>query len=485
MRSLFGRRVVEATPQQVVMSGGGIGLYGNDPIDNDIGYTRAGGNFRRDVPPWTRETARDYAVTSYRMNPMCTAILDTFTAFCVGDSGVSPTTTDPKVREVVDEFWNDPYNRLGQIQEVMLRSQMLLGEKVLEIMEGPSSGVLRFCPVEPAAIINVSAYKGNPLWLDKLTLPPTRTSNGENEVLDIVRVNDETGLREGNAIFWAPWRALDTDIRGVPYINSILDWLDNYDSVLSDLMDRTRLARYAAWQVKVAGGPDAVESYVKRRGGKTLPPSGSIEVTNESVEWVPLVVSSGSDEDTRTNGAILTNIASGAGLARTWLADPEDANRATSQTMAEPVRRRVGGVQKVWLAQMTEFCRLAVDRAVAAKRLPETVTVADPRTGIESELPAAMTVTVTGPEVAAADAQFTAQVLLNLSTGLNALVDGGLLSREAAALAAQKAWESYVGVPWRAELAAPDTNPDDLAEHVDTSAPSSAFAPPVKLTVAS
>src|SRR6185369_1549600 len=193
MRSLFGRRVVEATPQQVVMSGGGIGLYGNDPIDNDIGYTRAGGNFRRDVPPWTRETARDYAVTSYRMNPMCTAILDTFTAFCVGDSGVSPTTTDPKVREVVDEFWNDPYNRLGQIQEVMLRSQMLLGEKVLEIMEGPSSGVLRFCPVEPAAIINVSAYKGNPLWLDKLTLPPTRTSNGENEVLDIVRVNDETG----------------------------------------------------------------------------------------------------------------------------------------------------------------------------------------------------------------------------------------------------------------------------------------------------
>jgi len=473
VRALFApRRVVEATPQQVVASGGGIGLYGVDPIDGDTGYRRAGGNFRREVPPWTREKARDYAVTSYRMNPMCTAVLDTFTSFCVGDSGVSPTVTDKKVREVVDEFWNDPKNRLGAIQDILLRSQMLLGETVLELMQGESSGVVRFCPIEPAAIISVQTDRGNPLWLKSITLPPSRTSEGENEVLALMQVNDETGLREGQAAFWAPWRAVVTDIRGVPFINSILDWLDNYDVVLSNLIDRTELARYAAYDVTVQddGSGSAVAAYIAGRGGRTLPPSGSIEVHNQSVEWKPLQVTSGAEEDAKTASTVLTSVAGGSGLAKTWLADPEDANRATSQTMAEPVRRRVGAVQRVWLEQMTELCRFAVDRAVAAKRLPDTVTVKDPKTGEESEMPAAMTVTVTGPEVAAADAQFTAQVLLNLSTGLEKLRQIGALSDDAVAVAAEKAWEGFMGVPWKAELGKGTAQVDDIATHVEDSA---------------
>jgi len=176
-------------------------------------------------------------------------------------------------------------------------------------------------------------------------------------------------------------------------------------------------------------------------------------------------------EDAAANRSVLTNIASGAGLAKTWLAEPEDANRATSLTMAEPVRRRVGSVQKVWLAQQTELVRFAVDQAVAAKRLPKMVDAKDPRTGETTQIPASQAVIVTGPEIAASDSQLTAQVLLNLSTGLEKLTAIGALSKEAAATAARKAWEDYVGIPYTAELNSPDANPDDVATAVDDAAP--------------
>ena len=64
------------------------------------------------------------------------------------------------------------------------------------------------------------------------------------------------------------------------------------------------------------------------------------------------------------------------------------------------------------------------------------VEATDPKTGVTYEIPASQAVTITGPEIAAADAQMTAQVLLNLSTGLENLVNTGVLSRDAAGVAA-------------------------------------------------
>lgn len=471
MRPLFvpPRRIVEATADQVVPTGGGYAYGGRDPIDGDIGYRRAGSG-SREVPQWTRERARTYSVTAYRANPMATAIIDTYTAFCVGDSGVSWQATNPDVAEIVREFWDDPANRLGDIQELSLRSQLLMGEKLYELMTAEYSQVVRFCPVDPEQIQEIGCRYGNPLWPETVVLPPVNESEDDRR-WPIVQVNDETGLREGKAMFWAPWRTLDTDKRGMPFLTSVLDDLDSYGTVLSNLIDRTAIARYFALDVTVKGDQTDVDKFVQARGGLHVPPSGSVEVHNDSVEWKPMTVSTGAMEDSVANKQVLTNIASGTGLAKTWLAEPEDANRATSMTMAEPVRRRVGGVQKVWIAQQNELVRYVIDRAVAAKRLPAMVEAKDPRTGETTQIPASQAVTVTGPEIAAADSQIAAQVLLNLSTGLEKLRLIGALSEEAAATAGRKAWEDYMGIPYTAELDKPDANPDDVATAVDDAKP--------------
>ena len=74
---------------------------GRDPIDGDAGYKLAGSRGNREVPYWTRERARDYSVTAYRSNPMARAVIDTYVAFCVGDSGVTYQCSNPDVRAVV------------------------------------------------------------------------------------------------------------------------------------------------------------------------------------------------------------------------------------------------------------------------------------------------------------------------------------------------------------------------------------------------
>lgn len=453
-------RAVEASPQQLVATGA-IGA-GWDPLDQEAGWRRAG-SAGREVPTWTQERARQFSIAGYRSNPMARAIIDTYTSFCVGDSGVSFQVNNPQVRVVVEEWWNDPRNSIGAGQELGLRSCLLMGETLRELMVGAASGVVRYAPIDPSAITEVTLRAGNAMWPEQVV-----TGTGDDERrMTVAGVDDTTGLRDGECLFWAPFKTLETDVRGIPFLAPVLDWLDSYDTVLSNLIDRTALARYLVWDVTVEGGQDAVDEFVQRRGGVHVPRSGSVEVHNQSVTWEAKTAQTGSYEDTNANRSVLTMIAGGSGLAKTWLAEPEDANRATSLTMAEPVRRRVQGVQKTWLALQTEFARFAVDRAVASRRLPETVEATDPRTGQSYQIPAAQSVMVTGPEIAAADAQITAQVLLNLSTGLEKLRQIGALSGEAAEVAARKAWEDYMGVPYSADLDSPDADADDVASLVD------------------
>lgn len=460
-------RAVEATPEQVIVSGAAGGAWGTDPGDpGERGWRPAGTAGRREVPWWTQEKARIYSVAAYRVNPMARAIVDTYTSFAVGDSGVKVQATNPEVQAVADEFWSDPMNDVGGNQELELRSLMLMGEKILVYAVGAMSGAVRYSPIDPTFITGVSTIAGNPMWLDTISFAPSGP-DGDDQALSVVRVDDMTGLRTGQAMLWRPWRALDTDIRSMPFLSPILDALDNYDAVLSNLIDRTALARYLVWDVTVQGGQAEVDAFIAARGGQHIPKSGSVEVHNEAVTWEPKNAPSGAQEDTQAASSVLTQVAGGSGLAKHWLAEPEQTNRATGQTMAEPVRRRVQGVQRMWLTLQTERARFAVDQAVAAGRLPAMVDAVNPKTGESTKVKASMALTVTGPEIAAADAQITATTLMNLSTALKQLVEARVMTPEAAAVAARKGWEDYVGVPYTADLDKPDANPDDVATHVD------------------
>jgi hypothetical protein len=465
LRRVDAARATEATAQQRWATGAsatGAGIV--DPIDGDYGFRAFGKRGPRDIPHRTRAQAQTDSIASYRANPMARAIIDTYVSFCVGDAGLTLTCTNDEVRAVAEQFWTDRRNHLAAGQELMLRDALILGEQLQEMMVGELSGICRRNPIDVTRVVDVDLRDGNPLWPESVSI---RMPAGAEPIhVSVIDLDDVTGLREGEA-FWWPWfKTLETDTRGAPFLMPVLDWLDSYDTVLANLIDRTALMRYFAIDVSIDGDQGDVDDWIDQRKSRQVPRSGSVEVHTANVKLEPITASTGAYEDVKTNAAVLTNIAGGTGLSKVWLAEPEDANRATSLTMAEPVRRRIGAVQNQWLAQMTDMVRFAVDRAVAAGRLSRYVTIA----GAGGELlsvPASDTVTVTGPQIAAADAKVTAEVLRALAEAF-AKLPTEVLSVEAKQIATQKAWEQFVGVPYRSELDNPDgATVDQLAEHID------------------
>lgn len=468
---LLPARAAEATPQQRIATGAaGYGPPDRwDTRPDDHGFRRAGGTSAREIPERTREQARTDSIAGYRANPMARAIIDTYVAFCVGDSGLALTCSSDVVRPIAESFWTDPANMLQSNKELMCRSWLILGELLQEMMVGPMTGICRRSPIDPTRVCGVDLDRGNALWP---AVVHVRNGPGEDPTpVTAIRIDDLTGLRAGQALWWPSWRTLETDTRGAPFLMPVLDWLDNYDQILSNLIDHTALIRHAAWDVTVEGDKTQVDEFIAARGGVHAPRSGTIEVHNESVKWAPIDAKTGAGEDTTTAKAAQTLIAAGAGLAKTWLAEPEDANRATSLTMAEPVRRRVGSVQNEWLAALTEMVRFAVDQAVAAQRIPLLVDV--PTEAGTVQMPAADTVSITGPQVAAADAKVAAEVLHRLSLSIKELQavkgDDGrpLMSAAAGRELARRGWETFMNVPYRADLDGPEMDTDKVAEHVD------------------
>lgn len=452
-----GQRATEGLIDSIAASGAYAG--GIDLVDPDLAGFRHVGQSRREVPGQTRTKTRALSVHTWRTNPMGRAIIDTYTSFCVGDSGVVLNCGHPDVAPFAEKFWNDPRNALPSSQDLLLRSHMLEGETALELMVGATTGITRYGYIEPEGITKV---RGTGLWPEQLVV---RLAAGTDLDLDVVHVDDITGLRTGDVMWWPEWRAVASDKRGYPFLSPVLDWLDAYDQVIWNLIDRTAIARHITWDVEIDGDQDDIDEFIKTRGGLHAPRSGSVEVHNGKVKWDTKTAQVGTYEDKQTAQLAHTNVAAGAGLSKPWLAEGEDANRAVSQTMAEPVRRRIAGVAKTWLDHMTDLTRFAVDRAVAAGRVPSEVEVTN-AAGELVKVPAAQTVTITGPQIAATDAKVNADILMQLGQGLAALEQRQLLSRPAAEKLAEKAWEMFMGVPYDPKLAdAQDA--DRLAERIE------------------
>lgn len=446
-------------------------------IDADLagGFRLLGGGGAREVPERTREQARADSVAAYRSNPLGRAVIDTYVAFCVGDSGLTVQCPDPEVRRWIDAFWLDPRNDMPGGQELMLREKLLNGEGVEEMMVDPFTGVCRRSPIDGSRVVGVELLNGNSLWHDRLHV---RMGPGSAIGLQVIGLDDISGLRHGEVFFWPMFRALQSDRRGFPLLAPVLDWLDAFDQLLGNLIDRTVVARYVALQYKFKGRDQTwVDNWVAQRGGNQLPRSGTIEATTDDVEISPINAPLGSYEDVNTVQAIMTMIAGGVGLAKHWLGEPDQANRATSLTMAEPVRRRIKSVANAHVAHVTEMLRYVVDQGVAAGRVPRFVSM-EGAGGELLSVPAADTVQVTGPQIAAADAQINATVLQLLAQALDTAVSKGLLTIEASRLLIQKAWEDSSGRPFPAELAATAATAevDALATELDRAAAPSPLA---------
>lgn len=386
------------------------------------------------LPQYRHDKMVSVSIYLARTNPVARRMLNLLTEFVLGE-GVSVTCRNDLVREVIDKHWADPYNDWDRHNAGLLRSFLLTGELLMPLFPNPVDGHLRvgvvkstdiaavFTDPENWRIVERVAIRGTTGLprdavsnagpdADKSVAPvpsdPTASGVLTGKVYTTINFREDMDLAsvENPALFWSFGN--DFGERGISILYPTADFLDLLDQLAFSEVERWLLLKAFVWDVTVNGADAAgIAKFIADNPDlASAPAPGSVKVHNENVVYD--AKSPSLDTADATNGLNwIRNHALGSfGIPQHWWVEGGDANRATAQTMAEPTRKMLSMLQKLWKAILNDVLQAAVDYAVARGTLPAEVPVQDSEGNVTDEMiPAREAVEVQMPDLAQADTQ--------------------------------------------------------------------------------
>lgn len=341
-----------------------------DP-DDDVYRRLTGGT--RSLSPIEQDRAQAIALYLWRKNPMARRLTEMLADFVVGD-GITFTAEDPDVQDVLDEFWRDPKMNLEIRHRDLVRDQSIYGEIAWEAAVNEQSGRVRLRFLDPGILKDVRPNPDNALEDAAIILKPPVGST-EDRVIQHVTFDDETDptapVWTGTG-FYLPVNRVTGQHRGTPDLLAIADFVDGYDQLLFNALERSGLINAFVWDVTLTGAtPTEVTKWVGDHG--SAPPPGSVRAHNEKEVWAAVAPSLG-NADMMELGRPVKNMALGGfGAPEAWFAEGDSANRATLAAQGDPTYRMITARQTVVGAQWTLIFGFVIAKAIDAGRLPVNV----------------------------------------------------------------------------------------------------------------
>ena len=429
-------------------------------IDSDDYLYRGLGGTPRDLQGSTLRRAQDLSVALYRANPLAHRMVAIYRSYMAG-TGFNIACHNPEVQAVVDDFWTSPRNRLDQYGKDDARDWLLFGE-LFPPLARDAAGNLTAGFIDPSTVTAVGRNPLNNRILDTITVQP---AGAQPRTYQVATINndpaaEQPGIWQGDVCAWLYDRVAASS-RGNPFLLPALDWLDAYDKVLWELLERQKALRAHFWDVEV--DTDDQLDQARTLWGTTAPRSGSVRFRTPNIRPSIVAPSLGAQEDVAAARYMRQHLAVGGGLAPHWLGSPEDANRSTAEQMDIPVLRSLQDTQADWRARITELVEIAVDAKVAAGYLDPTLPRYDrtgkpaTATGADGESqdiqPARRLFTVQLPEVRDAQVQTAAAALASVATAFGQLDLLGAIGPETARMVVRQMLPA-LGIP-------PEELPDD------------------------
>jgi hypothetical protein len=414
-----------------------IAEAGGGPIDGDEYLYRAAGlQYRRDLPEVTHDRSIEVAYQLYQQNPLAKTIIEMTRNFTVGD-GVTYSVANPDVQAVVDEFWQDPTNNLDQRIHDWAGELPLFGELAPEAFVGDVSGIVGLGLIDPQEIRSVLHVPGNPLVADRMALKTDSQAGVDDKTIDIIRYRSaEPGQAQvlAGQAFYFRVNGVSNSTRGWSDLLQIADWLDIYDQMLWEMLQRAKLMRLLVWDVEIEGDQNKIDGWLARH--RTAPRSGTINAHNANEKWTAVSPTLGAYEIVKEADKVLEHIAAGAGFPKTWFSSPESVNRASAEAMTPPTYRRLATRQRYFLnciRQMVDFALTqATQKGVLHVDTDGEVPVFDEdgkETG-ETSKPIDLVV-LNAPEISNKDMAAMATAFTQLSSGLLVAEQQGWVGRRA------------------------------------------------------
>jgi len=329
-------------------------------------------NSNRDISTLTQKRMQDVAFYLYDSNPMAKRIVEIIRDFVVGD-GFTYTAEDPDVLEVIDEFWNDPDNKMDIEMDVNVLELSIFGENCFPVWVNPVNGAVKLGYIDPVNILKVVKDKSNPRINNKIIwkAPKMRDERELNVVNIDKKVRSETyGKLIGDCFFFTV-NKVSSATRGRSDLLTLADWLDGHDQFLFARLERAFLLNAFIWDITCDGmNEKELQEFVK---GLAIPRAGSIRAHNEKIHWKaesPKLDASDASEEARL---FKNQILGGAGFPEHWFAEGSKTTRATALEMSLPTLKRLKTRQKAVKYQIKAILDFVIDQAIIHKRLEENV----------------------------------------------------------------------------------------------------------------
>lgn len=341
-----------------------------DPDDNV--YRRLTGG-TRSLSQIEMDRAQAIALFLWRRNPMAHRLTEMLADFVVGD-GITFTAKDPDVQEVLDEFWHDPKMSLHLRHRDLVRDQSLYGEQAWQAVANEKSGRVRLRFIDPDRIKDVRPNGENALEDVALVLKPP-TPGAPDVVLPMVTFDDETDPTSpewtGEAFYFGVNRVTGQH-RGTPDLLAVADFIDGYDQLLFNALERSGLINAFVWDVTLSGSTQTqVDEWVQKHS--VAPPPGSVRAHNDGETWQAIAPNLG-NADMMALGRPVKNMGLGGfGAPEAWFAEGDSANRATLAAQGDPTYRLITSRQSVVGAAWTHIFGYVIAKAIEAGRLPQNV----------------------------------------------------------------------------------------------------------------
>lgn len=432
----------------------------------------------RELNPLQQQRSIELAFLLYESNPLGKAIVETVRDFVLGDSAkVTSDDPDESRREdqnqIIDQFWNDYVNNFNVKLPNKVMELGLFGEQCYTVEVNPKDGHVRLGYIDPAAIqkvlvdpLNVERqlavityvrdaqgtseemwYKiicpdenPNSKWFGRLDalegiVPglPSVSLDSEGEETSVggdsrVTWRNTDGKLQSHiasgSCFYFTVNRVSNATRGRTDLLSLIDWVDAFDQLLFNEMDRGLFLKAFIWDVKLEGYNDnQIEAYKK---ANPQPRPGAVRYHNERVEWDAVTPDLKAADSAYLADLILSYIATGARLPKTWLNGMMDVNKATAQELGTPALARLSLRQEYIKYMILQVITLVLDEA-------ERHGIIAKRKKVRGQLrPAAWPLHITLPDLKQVNQMATAQAINNIVVGLGLAVDQGMIDLDLA-----------------------------------------------------
>jgi hypothetical protein len=441
----FGNAIREQAVKLVRQSAASSG------IDPDESQWRRITRSRRDMPSLQQDKMIEMTNYIARTNPLGNHIFNIKRDFLIGKKAKYEANDKTVIQDVLDEFWNDPINKMKSFQFEITEGQMIAGEVILPTFVNEVSGFVRLGWIDPLEVSVVAADMNNRRLMSDLMLKPGAGAGTSTEydlsvrkIFQIINVDTNPyskfhGYRTGNCFFNRINCAADAT-RGRSDFYPLLDWLDAWDQSGWGDIERNDIAKRVVYQVTLNNfSKPQIDAWLQENGG--TPPPGAVRANNQEVKWEVLSPNMQNQDSRVVTDGTRKDILGAAGLSNFFFGDTDNSNHNSSENLELPILRGLESRQERLKIVFEELGEYVIDqKAIYDPKFRRTIEAK----GFDRSFEVKM------PELSSKDLSRVGSVLAQIGASLDLAVERKWITKGTAA----KAYGSFMsqfGIDYDAE----------------------------------